>query len=112
MTSVHEQFPDKFILATEACEGYIPAPGNHVKLGDWNRAQSYVSDMIAGSFLSFLSLLFFSFLFLSFCLFVFFFLLLTLLSDIANYAAGWTDWNIGFSFSPPFSLPLSFLKLF
>mmetsp|Transcript_38666 Transcript_38666/g.61275 ORF Transcript_38666/g.61275 Transcript_38666/m.61275 type:complete len:529 (-) Transcript_38666:63-1649(-) len=47
LSEVHNEFPDKFILATEACEGYIPVPGNHVKLGDWSRAVSYMSDIIA-----------------------------------------------------------------
>eukprot|EP00008_Paramoeba_atlantica_P002781 CAMPEP_0201484756 /NCGR_PEP_ID=MMETSP0151_2-20130828/8906_1 /ASSEMBLY_ACC=CAM_ASM_000257 /TAXON_ID=200890 /ORGANISM="Paramoeba atlantica, Strain 621/1 / CCAP 1560/9" /LENGTH=414 /DNA_ID=CAMNT_0047868561 /DNA_START=332 /DNA_END=1576 /DNA_ORIENTATION=+ len=46
LTNIHEQYPDKFILATEACNGYLPLTPA-VKLGDWGRAENYVSDMIA-----------------------------------------------------------------
>ena len=48
LTKVHDSWPDKFILATEACEGDFPI--NHVKLGDWSRAESYVSDIMDGLF--------------------------------------------------------------
>ena len=37
---VHNQYPEKFILATEACEG----PG--VRIGAWSMAQRYAYDII------------------------------------------------------------------
>jgi glucosylceramidase len=57
-----------FILATEACEGYLIEPigtGAGVKLLQpdmvWKRGEVYARDII---------------------------------NDLANYAAGWTDWNL------------------
>ncbi|RWS21465.1 glucosylceramidase-like protein, partial [Leptotrombidium deliense] len=40
---VHNKFSDKFILATEACEGpHVPK----VSIGDWKRGEHYASDII------------------------------------------------------------------
>ncbi|RWS20223.1 glucosylceramidase-like protein, partial [Leptotrombidium deliense] len=41
---VHNKFPDKFILATEACEGAGISP--HVSFGDWSRGENYASDIL------------------------------------------------------------------
>lgn len=38
-------FPDKFLLATEACNGYFGLRRG-VVLGDWNRAEKYAKDII------------------------------------------------------------------
>ncbi|XP_063368436.1 lysosomal acid glucosylceramidase-like [Cydia amplana] len=38
--------PDKFIIATEACEGSMPWQLEKVSLGDWSRAQSYIHDIL------------------------------------------------------------------
>ncbi|KAH8041156.1 hypothetical protein HPB51_013816 [Rhipicephalus microplus] len=43
---VRQNFPDKFILATEACSGYEITTVNKVKLGSWDRAEEYASDII------------------------------------------------------------------
>ncbi|KAL3186897.1 hypothetical protein MRX96_004708 [Rhipicephalus microplus] len=43
---VRQHFPDKFILATEACSGYEITTVNKVKLGSWDRAEEYASDII------------------------------------------------------------------
>ena len=40
----HNMYPDKFILATEACEG----PG--VRIGAWSMAQRYAYDIIQVNF--------------------------------------------------------------
>ncbi|XP_034827997.1 lysosomal acid glucosylceramidase-like [Maniola hyperantus] len=37
--------PEKFILATEACEGSFPWETQKVLLGSWNRAKSYIIDI-------------------------------------------------------------------
>ncbi|KAJ8304057.1 hypothetical protein KUTeg_017640, partial [Tegillarca granosa] len=46
LTSTHEKFPDKFILATEACDGSMPWDLNKVSLGDWGRAEHYIHDIL------------------------------------------------------------------
>lgn len=65
LTATHDLFPDTFILATEACEGYnllfsVTRPNKNIslkKLGDkpwqekvilgsWERAESYAHDII------------------------------------------------------------------
>ncbi|KAL1422250.1 hypothetical protein MTO96_022131 [Rhipicephalus appendiculatus] len=43
---VRQRFPEKFILATEACAGYEITTVNKVKLGSWDRAERYASDII------------------------------------------------------------------
>uniref|UniRef100_A0A224YZB4 Glucosylceramidase n=1 Tax=Rhipicephalus zambeziensis TaxID=60191 RepID=A0A224YZB4_9ACAR len=43
---VRQYFPDKFILATEACTGSEITTVDKVKLGSWDRAEEYASDII------------------------------------------------------------------
>ncbi|XP_023943786.2 lysosomal acid glucosylceramidase [Bicyclus anynana] len=38
--------PDKFILATEACEGSFPWQSRKVILGSWDRAKAYILDIL------------------------------------------------------------------
>ncbi|XP_013384673.1 glucosylceramidase [Lingula anatina] len=45
LTDTHNLFPDKFILATEACAGSMPWQ-TKVILGSWDRAESYSRDII------------------------------------------------------------------
>ncbi|ETI51717.1 hypothetical protein L915_04861 [Phytophthora nicotianae] len=68
LLSFYEDYPDIFMLATEACEGYLPSwlgTGSGVSLTDadksWSRAENYGHDII---------------------------------EDLNNYVAGWTDWNL------------------
>lgn len=46
LDKVHESFPDKFILGTEACTGAAIKPEDKVKLGSWERAEFYASDIL------------------------------------------------------------------
>ncbi|XP_037563125.1 lysosomal acid glucosylceramidase-like isoform X1 [Dermacentor silvarum] len=46
LDKVHENFPDKFILPTEACSGYNRKTGHGVKLGSWERAEEYAADIL------------------------------------------------------------------
>ncbi|XP_049270088.1 putative glucosylceramidase 4 [Rhipicephalus sanguineus] len=48
LDKVHENFPDKFILATEACAGFMPFVKDKVILGSWERAEHYASDILEG----------------------------------------------------------------
>ncbi|CAH0402652.1 unnamed protein product [Chilo suppressalis] len=43
---VTENYPDKFILATESCEGSFPWQKEKVVLGSWDRAKAYAVDII------------------------------------------------------------------
>ncbi|TMW62584.1 hypothetical protein Poli38472_005202 [Pythium oligandrum] len=68
LTKFHTANPDLFILATEACEGYLlegVGTGAGTKLLQpetiWTRAEIYARDII---------------------------------NDLANFASGWTDWNM------------------
>ncbi|EGZ17886.1 putative glycoside hydrolase family 30 protein beta-glucosidase/xylosidase [Phytophthora sojae] len=68
LLSFYQKYPDVFILATEACEGFLPSwlgTGSGVSLTDsdksWSRAENYGHDII---------------------------------EDLNNYVAGWTDWNL------------------
>jgi len=45
LTIAHNNFPQKFIFATEACEGSMPWQVK-VDLGSWDRASSYAKDII------------------------------------------------------------------
>ncbi|XP_065168603.1 lysosomal acid glucosylceramidase-like [Atheta coriaria] len=45
LTSTHKRFPDKILLATEACRG-DKAWEKAVLLGDWSRAEDYVHGII------------------------------------------------------------------
>ncbi|XP_038044273.1 lysosomal acid glucosylceramidase-like [Patiria miniata] len=45
LTATHNMFPNMFLLATEACNGYLPdSPA--VVLGSWERGESYSHDII------------------------------------------------------------------
>ena len=46
LDDVHENFPDKFIMFTEACTGSYPWDLQKVLLGSWERGQEYVNDII------------------------------------------------------------------
>ncbi|CAI5736798.1 unnamed protein product [Hyaloperonospora brassicae] len=68
LETFHQRYPDVFILATEACEGYLidgvgtgAGPALHDPTLAWQRAQIYARDMIL---------------------------------DLSHYASGWTDWNL------------------
>ncbi|KAG3086803.1 Glucosylceramidase [Phytophthora idaei] len=68
LLTFHNKFPDIFMLATEACEGFLPSwlgtgAGPSLKDEDksWSRAENYGRDII---------------------------------EDINNFVAGWTDWNL------------------
>ncbi|KAJ3335367.1 hypothetical protein HDU91_002219, partial [Kappamyces sp. JEL0680] len=63
----HERYPNKFILASEACEGYLPpglGTGAGTKLDSpntqWDRATNYARDII---------------------------------DDLNHWVVGWTDWS-------------------
>lgn len=45
LNATHHLFPERFLLATEACEGYLPWDESIV-LGDWNRAENYAFDIL------------------------------------------------------------------
>eukprot|EP00475_Leptophrys_vorax_P026541 TRINITY_DN3752_c0_g1_i2.p1 TRINITY_DN3752_c0_g1~~TRINITY_DN3752_c0_g1_i2.p1 ORF type:complete len:566 (-),score=150.78 TRINITY_DN3752_c0_g1_i2:41-1738(-) len=45
LADCHKAFPDKFILATEACAGYLPWEGKPL-MGDWSRGELYSYDII------------------------------------------------------------------
>ena len=44
-TEIHNAFPDKLILASEACDGWTPLE-HQVWLGDWSRAEDYAKSII------------------------------------------------------------------
>ncbi|CAN7949891.1 unnamed protein product, partial [Ixodes pacificus] len=46
LDKTHDNFPDKFILATEACRGDKPWDKAKVILGSWDRAESYAHDIL------------------------------------------------------------------
>ncbi|GMH54023.1 hypothetical protein TrRE_jg1192 [Triparma retinervis] len=46
MNDVKSKYPDQFILATEACNGFIPIIDQGPKLGDWNRGERYGYDIL------------------------------------------------------------------
>jgi len=46
MNDVNEKYPEQFILATEACNGFIPIIDQGPKLGDWNRGERYGYDIL------------------------------------------------------------------
>ncbi|XP_077516393.1 lysosomal acid glucosylceramidase-like isoform X2 [Amblyomma americanum] len=43
---VHERYPDKFLLGTEACAGNSFMDKDRVILGSWERAERYASDIL------------------------------------------------------------------
>ena len=46
VTETHVEFPDKFILYTESCEGTYGDTATRVQLGNWERAENYLHDII------------------------------------------------------------------
>ncbi|KAM7285332.1 lysosomal acid glucosylceramidase-like [Ixodes scapularis] len=46
LDKTHNNFPDKFILATEACEGWRSSDVEKVILGSWKRAENYAHDIL------------------------------------------------------------------
>ena len=46
LDQAHEEFPDKFLLYTEACTGDRPWEAEKVMLGDWNRGERYINNII------------------------------------------------------------------
>jgi glucosylceramidase len=46
LQETHELIPDKLIIASEACEGDKPWHEHFPLLGDWNRAENYITDII------------------------------------------------------------------
>jgi len=46
LDATHDQFPDKFMFATEACSGSVPFLEPKVDLGSWERGQYYSKDII------------------------------------------------------------------
>lgn len=46
MSNFAEKYPDKFIIATEACEGSYPWETQKVIFGSWKRAENYISDIM------------------------------------------------------------------
>lgn len=45
LTDTHHMFPDRFILATEACNGNMPWELQKVILGSWRRAEKYAHSI-------------------------------------------------------------------
>lgn len=50
LETTHKNFPEKFLLATEACTGSTLGE-KKVDLGSWSRGESYASNIIQVSFL-------------------------------------------------------------
>lgn len=46
LSSTHKKFPEKFLLATEACSGSMPWDIPKVSLGSWKRGEDYAHDII------------------------------------------------------------------
>nr|XP_021183892.2 lysosomal acid glucosylceramidase [Helicoverpa armigera] len=46
LTGIQRRYPDKILLATEACEGSMPWNSAKVVLGSWSRARRYVSNIL------------------------------------------------------------------
>ncbi|GBP43698.1 Glucosylceramidase [Eumeta japonica] len=46
LDSIHETYPNKIILATEACEGPMPWHLEKVEIGSWRRARRYVTNIM------------------------------------------------------------------
>ncbi|XP_025018572.1 glucosylceramidase-like isoform X2 [Tetranychus urticae] len=43
---VHNNFPNHFLIATEACEGYQSSSAIKAQLGNWTRAETYAKDIL------------------------------------------------------------------
>ncbi|CAG2117961.1 unnamed protein product, partial [Medioppia subpectinata] len=46
LDKTYEEFPNVFLLSTEACEGSNPFQEDKVSLGNWDRAETYAYDII------------------------------------------------------------------
>lgn len=46
LTTIKRRYPDKFILSTEASEGYLPIRGLPVEIGSWRRGVTYALDIL------------------------------------------------------------------
>jgi glucosylceramidase len=46
LDQAHEEFPDKFLLYTEACNGDRPWDTEKVQLGDWDRGERYLHNIL------------------------------------------------------------------
>ncbi|XP_071528313.1 lysosomal acid glucosylceramidase-like [Panulirus ornatus] len=46
LDEMHLRFPDKFLLYTEACEGWLSPEDSKVVLGWWERAESYATNIL------------------------------------------------------------------
>ncbi|KAF2350112.1 Glycosyl hydrolase family 30 TIM-barrel domain [Trinorchestia longiramus] len=46
LDSIHDMYPDKFILYTESCEGFTPDGDGNIVLGSWGSAQNYVVNIL------------------------------------------------------------------
>ncbi|XP_072934756.1 putative glucosylceramidase 4 [Epargyreus clarus] len=46
LSDVTRDYPDKFLMSTEACAGYRMSDFPKVDLGSWDRANDYVTDII------------------------------------------------------------------
>ncbi len=46
LDQAHDEFPDKFLLYTEACNGDKPWDTEKVMLGDWDRGEKYIHNII------------------------------------------------------------------
>ncbi|KYN01328.1 Glucosylceramidase [Cyphomyrmex costatus] len=46
LSQLHDKYPDKFILMTEACTGSSPLDKEKVILGSWDRGEKYASNII------------------------------------------------------------------
>ncbi|GMS97743.1 hypothetical protein PENTCL1PPCAC_19918, partial [Pristionchus entomophagus] len=76
LNTTHERHPDKFILATEASNGWLKAQGKGVRLGYFFRAERYA---------------------------------LSIISDMNNWVAGWTDWNMALDMEGGFTWALNYV---
>ncbi|XP_076179500.1 lysosomal acid glucosylceramidase-like [Ptiloglossa arizonensis] len=46
LDQTHNDFPDKFLMMTEACEGFDSTPEEKVILGSWERGEKYMLSII------------------------------------------------------------------
>lgn len=49
LDEIHDSFPDKFLLYSEACTGFDAPDDEKVLLGSWARAESYAKNIIEGA---------------------------------------------------------------
>ncbi|GMS97778.1 hypothetical protein PENTCL1PPCAC_19953, partial [Pristionchus entomophagus] len=76
LATTHERHPDKFLLATEACNGWLKVQEKGVRLGWFHRAELYAHSVI---------------------------------SDLNNWVAGWTDWNMVLDMEGGFTWALNYV---